>query len=73
MADALADGALNRFQVPLEQWFYEMPICTRMWTSATVLMSVLVQCNVLTPFQLFYSWRAVFVKNQVSCGNQVMT
>ena len=52
-------------QFPLEQWFYEMPVCTRWWTAATVAMSVLVQCHVLTPFQLFYSFRAVFVKNQV--------
>ncbi|KAK2739198.1 hypothetical protein FQN57_006641 [Myotisia sp. PD_48] len=51
-------------QFPLEQWFYEMPPCTRWWTAATVLTSVLVQCHVLTPFQLFYSFRAVFVKSQ---------
>ena len=56
-------GAMGQF--PLEQWFYEMPICTRWWTVATVATSVLVQCHILTPFQLFYSFRAVFVKNQV--------
>lgn len=52
-------------QFPLEQWFYEMPPCTRWWTAATVATSVLVQCHVLTPFQLFYSFRAVYVKSQV--------
>ena len=52
-------------QFPLEQWFYEMPVCTRWWTTATMLVSVLVQCEVITPFQLFYSFRTVFVKNQV--------
>lgn len=52
-------------QFPLEQWFYEMPVCTRWWTTATVLTSLLVQCHVLTPFQLFYSFRAVFLKSQV--------
>ena len=52
-------------QFPLEQWFYEMPVCTRYWTTATVLTSLLVQCHIITPFQLFYSFRAVFVKNQV--------
>jgi len=52
-------------QFPLEQWFYEMPPCTRWWTAATVATSVLVQCHILTPFQLFYSFRAVFVKSQV--------
>ncbi|KAG8532134.1 uncharacterized protein KY384_003773 [Bacidia gigantensis] len=52
-------------QFPLEQWFYEMPVCTRWWTSATIATSILVQCHIITPFQLFYSFRAVFVKNQV--------
>lgn len=56
-------GAMGQF--PLEQWFYEMPACTRYWTTATIITSVLVQCHVITPFQLFYSFRAVFVKNQV--------
>ena len=56
-------GAIGQF--PLEQWFYEMPACTRYWTTATIITSVLVQCHVITPFQLFYSFRAVFVKNQV--------
>jgi Derlin-2/3 len=50
---------------PLEQWFWEMPLCTRWWTTATVLTSALVQCQIVTPFQLFYSFRAVFVKSQV--------
>lgn len=56
-------GAMGQF--PLEQWFYEMPVCTRWWTVATVTTSLLVQCHIITPFQLFYSFRAVFVKNQV--------
>lgn len=52
--------------VPLEQWFFEMPVCTRWWTTATVVVGVLVQCEILTPFQLFYSFRSVFHKQQVS-------
>lgn len=51
--------------LPLEQWFFEMPVCTRWWTTATVVTGVLVQCHILTPFQLFYSFRAVFHKQQV--------
>jgi len=50
---------------PLEQWFYETPVCTRYWTTFTVIISVLVQCHVLSPFQLFYSFRAVYFKNEV--------
>ena len=61
-----ANGAAEAAgQFPLEQWFYEMPICTRWWTTATVAASILVQCKIITPFQLFYSFRSVFVKNQV--------
>lgn len=57
-------GQLGQF--PLEQWFFEMPPCTRYWATATVITSVLVQCKVITPFQLFYSFRAVYYKSQVS-------
>ena len=58
-----AMGQLGQF--PLEQWFFEMPPCTRYWTTATVITSILLQCKVITPFQLFYSWRAVYYKSQV--------
>jgi hypothetical protein len=62
MDQMMGDG--GRF--PLETWFWEMPICTRWWTTATVICSGLVQCQLVTPFQLFYSYRAVFEKSQVS-------
>lgn len=62
MDQMMGDG--GRF--PLETWFWEMPICTRWWTTATVLMSGLVQCHLVNPFQLFYSYRAVFQNSQVS-------
>ncbi|GAB7347880.1 hypothetical protein MBLNU459_g5406t1 [Dothideomycetes sp. NU459] len=51
-------------QIPLEQWFFEMPPCTRWWTTATIVTGVLVQCHILTPFQLFYSFRAVYYRSQ---------
>ncbi|KAF2430349.1 putative ER-associated proteolytic system protein Der1 [Tothia fuscella] len=44
---------------PLEQWFWEMPPITRWWTTSAVLCGILVQCHVLSPFNLFYSIRAV--------------
>jgi Derlin-2/3 len=50
---------------PLEQWFYEMPVCTRWWMTAALSASVLVQCHIISPFQLFYSVRTVFFKSQV--------
>jgi Derlin-2/3 len=63
MADVFAGAGGG---LPLETWFYDMPVCTRWWTTATVATSILVQCRVITPFQLFYSFRAVFLKWQVS-------
>lgn len=50
----------------MEEWFWEMPVCTRWWTAATLLASGLVQCRVVSPFQLFYSFGAVFKRYQVS-------
>lgn len=63
----LGDGGGGQIgQFPLEQWFFEMPPCTRWWTTATVATSLLNQCGVLTKYHLFYSFRAVWVKSQVS-------
>lgn len=59
------DQVMDGGRLPLETWFWEMPMCTRWWTAATVLTSALVQCHIITPFQLFYSFRAVFIKSQV--------
>ena len=58
------DGMMGN-QFPLEQWFFEMPVCTRWWMTAALGASVLVQCHILTPFQLFYSFRTVFYRSQV--------
>lgn len=49
----------------LEQWYYDVPIVTRVWTTAAVITSVLVQCQVVTPFQLFFSVSSVWGKRQV--------
>ncbi|EEH22189.2 hypothetical protein PABG_04400 [Paracoccidioides brasiliensis Pb03] len=64
MAAVWGNVPLGGGQFPLEQWFYEMPPCTRWWTVATVVTSILVQCDVVTPFQLFYSFRSVYIKSQ---------
>lgn len=68
MDQMIGDGGRN----PLEAWFWEMPICTRWWTTATVLTSALVQCQMVTPFQLFYSVRTVFNKGEVCFSESSM-
>jgi hypothetical protein len=65
MANVLAGGDGIMGQFPLEQWFYEMPVVTRWWMTAALSASVLVQCRMLNPYQLFYSWKTVFLKSQV--------
>lgn len=49
---------------PLESWFYELPLLTRLWTTSTVLASILTYTHLLTPFQLFYTFRSVYYKSQ---------
>ncbi|KAI5803179.1 Derlin [Geopyxis carbonaria] len=48
----------------LEQWYLEVPIVTRVWTTAVVVVAVLVQCQIVTPFQLFFSFGSVWGKRQ---------
>ena len=65
-------GGVNLGGFPLEQWFFEMPPCTRYWTTATVVTSILLQCKVISPLQLFYTFRAVYYKSQVSISSTNM-
>ena len=59
------DGGIGEIgQFPLEQWFFDMPPCTRYWTTATVITALLTQCKIVNPLQLYYSFRAVYVKSQ---------
>ncbi|GAM86813.1 hypothetical protein ANO11243_048330 [Dothideomycetidae sp. 11243] len=63
--DALLGGGGDALgQVPLDQWFFEVPPLTRYWIATIVATGVGVQCHMLTPFQMFYSYRAVFYKSQ---------
>jgi Derlin-2/3 len=58
-------GEIGGMQFPLEQWYFEMPLVTRVYMTAIAVTSVLVQCRVLSPYSLFYGVRAVFKKGQV--------
>jgi hypothetical protein len=65
MAELGGAGDALAANFPLEQWFFEMPFCTRWWTAGVVLTSVLVQCHVISPFNMFYSTSTIFKKGQV--------
>lgn len=41
-----------------------MPPITRYYTMASLVLSLLVQCDILTPYQLFFSWHTAFRKAQ---------
>lgn len=51
---------------PLEAWYMDIPIVTRLFITGAVATSVAVQCNWVTPFQLFFSWHSVIIRKQVS-------
>lgn len=57
-------GAEGDIMHQIESWIMETPPCTRYWTAATLLTSILVHSKIVSPFQLFYSYRAVFHKKQ---------
>jgi len=59
-----AFGGAGGAQNPIETWFYDTPVVTRWLTVSNAVLGVLVTCKIVTPFQLFYSFRAVFVKDQ---------
>ncbi|CED83189.1 Predicted membrane protein [Phaffia rhodozyma] len=44
----------------IEQWVMEIPPITRAWIIASVAISVGVQCQVVSPFHLYFSWKATF-------------
>ncbi|KAJ8101474.1 Derlin [Lipomyces tetrasporus] len=50
--------------IPFEAWFFEVPPVTRYWTTAAVVTSILVQCEVISAYQLFFSFRTMFGARQ---------
>jgi Derlin-2/3 len=46
-------------RLPLE-WFFDVPIVTRVWTSGIVAAAVLEQCGMVSKLQLMYNYRKVF-------------
>ncbi|GFZ50597.1 hypothetical protein JCM24511_08355 [Saitozyma sp. JCM 24511] len=43
---------------PIEQWITDIPPVTRAWVAAAVGTSLLVECQVVAPLQLYFSWKA---------------
>ncbi|KAG4302079.1 hypothetical protein PCK1_001638 [Pneumocystis canis] len=48
----------------VESWYMDIPIVTRLFITGAVATSLAVQCNWVTPFQLFFSWHSVIIRKQ---------
>lgn len=42
-----------------QQWFQTLPIVTRYWFGATVLLTLAANFQIISPSQLFFSWKAI--------------
>ncbi|KAA1469848.1 Der1-like protein [Dentipellis sp. KUC8613] len=51
--------------VGVEAWISQIPPVTRTWLILSVLTSVAVQCQLVTPLQLYFSFRAAFTNAQL--------
>ncbi|KAJ3556196.1 hypothetical protein NM688_g2160 [Phlebia brevispora] len=51
--------------VGIEAWITQIPPVTRTWLALSVLTSVAVQCQLVTPLQLYFNWKAVAVNWQI--------
>ncbi|KAJ2745766.1 hypothetical protein GGI20_001883 [Coemansia sp. BCRC 34301] len=49
---------------PIEEWYYQIPICTRMYMTATFILTLALQMEWATPFQVFYNFEYAFSKGQ---------
>ncbi|KAJ2920878.1 hypothetical protein H1R20_g16215, partial [Candolleomyces eurysporus] len=50
--------------VGIEAWITQIPPITRAWLGLSVLTSLAVQCQIVTPLQLYYNPKAAFVNMQ---------
>jgi len=50
--------------VGIEAWITQIPPITRGWLALSVLISLAVQCQIVTPLQLYFSWKSAFVNAQ---------
>ncbi|KAI8923082.1 Der1-like family-domain-containing protein [Entophlyctis helioformis] len=46
-------------QLPVEEWFYDIPIISRTYVSAVVATTLACQLGLVSPYHLFYSWPLV--------------
>ncbi|KAJ2862860.1 hypothetical protein GGI22_002090 [Coemansia erecta] len=48
----------------LEEWYQQIPLCTRIYLTATVGLTLAVQMEFVTPYQLFYTYNYAVTRKQ---------
>jgi len=51
--------------VGLEDWYFQVPVITRSWISACILLGLAVQCQLVAPLHLYFSFKAAFTNGQM--------
>ncbi|KAJ2885390.1 hypothetical protein H4R27_001421 [Coemansia aciculifera] len=49
---------------PIEEWYFQIPTCTRIYMTATVVLTLALQLEWMTPFQVFYNYDYAFSRGQ---------
>ncbi|KAG9295771.1 hypothetical protein G9A89_008999 [Geosiphon pyriformis] len=50
--------------IPIEEWYYEVPVITRTYVTAAVMTSLAVQVGLVSPFQLYFNYGLTFSSYQ---------
>lgn len=56
---------VDEMPVGIEAWLTQVPPITRTWLVCAVLTSLAVQCQMVTPLQLYFSYKAAFSNAQI--------
>ncbi|KAL5034207.1 hypothetical protein BDV3_003778 [Batrachochytrium dendrobatidis] len=59
----MADAG-GHMQLPVEQWYFDIPVITRLYSTCVVLMTLACQLDLVSPYRLFYSWTMVWKAKQ---------
>ncbi|KAI3634726.1 hypothetical protein MIR68_007107 [Amoeboaphelidium protococcarum] len=51
-------------QMPIEQWYFDIPPITRWYSTAVVATTFLCQIDVINPFQLYFNMDAIIKSNE---------
>ncbi|KAG0211459.1 hypothetical protein BGX33_004301 [Mortierella sp. NVP41] len=50
--------------IPIETWYYDVPIVTRLFATGAALVALAVQTGFTNAFQLYFNYELVFYQHQ---------